>query len=129
MNKHITVSALLFVFSLAVYGQDTRTMEIEAFNRIKVSSEIDAELVLSTSPSIEIDFNAVDPEQLLVEVEDKELSLRMKTGSYEKGSLKVKIFFTDLIKIESNGRARIWSYEELIVPDIEMNLTTEGVSS
>jgi len=126
MYKPISGIILLLVISLSVYAQDTRTVDLESFNKIKVSSEIDAELVLATEPSLEIDFKSVDPDMLLAEVEDQTLTLRMKTGKYEKGSLKVKIFFTDLIKIESSGRANIWSYEEIIVPELEMNLDNGG---
>jgi len=126
MYKLISGITLLFVLSLAASGQDRGTMNLESFNKIKVSSEIDAELVLSKEPSLEIDFNGVDQDLLQAVVEDQTLSLRMKTGSYEKGSLKVKIFFTDLIKIESSGRANIWSYEELFVPEMEINLNNGG---
>ncbi len=117
---------LLFVLLLSVNGQDRSTMDLESFNKIKVSSEIDAELVLAKEPSLEIDFNGVDPNLLLAVVKDQTLSLRMKTGNYKKGSLKVKIYFTDLIKIVCSSRASIWSYEELFVPEMEINLDNGG---
>ena len=126
MCKLISGIFLLFILSLSVNGQDKITRDLDPFNKIKVSSEIDAELVLAKDPSLEIDFNGVDTDLLQAVVEDQTLSLRMKTGKYEKGSLKVKILFTDLIKIESSGRASIWSYEELYVPEMEMNLDNGG---
>jgi len=126
MNKLITAILLLIVFPLVAAGQDTKTIDLDPFNKIRVASEIDAELVLTTKPSLEINFNGIDPEQLIAEVKDQELSLRMKTGTYAKGSLKVRILFTDLIQIESTGRANIWSYEELIVPEVSINLSNGG---
>jgi len=89
-------------------------IETEAFHSIIVSSEIIAELVLSKTESVEVDFENAQEESLIVEVVDSILKLRMKTGKYKDANLKVQINYTrDLRMLEANGRAQIWSEEDL----------------
>ena len=126
MHRLITVIGCILIMPFMLNGQNPVTRELEPFNKLRVTSEIDAQLVLSEEPSLEIDFTGVDPALLEAEVVDQTLSLRIKTGKYERGSLKVRIFFTDLVKIESSGRASIWSNEELFSPEMELNLDNGG---
>jgi len=98
-------------------------IETEAFHSIIVSSEILAELVLSKNESVEVDFENADNESLIVEVEDSVLKVRMKTGKYKDAILKVRIHYNrDLRMLEANGRAQIWSEEDLY---FEKDLTTK----
>jgi hypothetical protein len=126
MYRIIAVISFIMSVLLTLNGQQPITRELEPFNKLRVASEIDAQLVISKEPSLEIGFTGVDPALLEAEVVDETLSLRMKTGSYERGSLKVRVFFTDLVKIESSGRASIWSNEELFSPEMEVNLDNGG---
>ena len=89
-------------------------IETESFHSVIVSCEIVAELVLSNNESVEVDFEHADIDDLIVEVVDSVLKIRMKTGKYKDASLKVRIHYTrDLRMLEANGRAQIWSEEDL----------------
>ena len=88
--------------------------ELEPFHSVIVTSEIIAELVLSKEEAIEAEFENASEEDMIVEVVDSVLKLRMKTGKYKDAKLNVKIHYNkDLRMLEANGRAQIWSEEDL----------------
>jgi len=118
---------LIIVFASPINSQQTTIIKPGDFTKIHVSSEIDAELILATESYIEVDFGNISPEQLITVLKDSTLTLRMKTGKYQKDGLKVKIFYKDdLTGIISDGRASIWSEEELFLSDVDMNLNNGG---
>jgi len=89
-------------------------IKVAPFHSIIVSSEIKAELVLSREESIEIQFDQANTEDLIAEVKDSVLTLRMRTGRYKDSDLKVRINYrTDPRMLEANGRAQIWSEEDM----------------
>ena len=89
-------------------------MELDPFHSVVVSSGIVAELILSRNEAIESEFENADEEDLIVEVVDSVLKLRMKTGKYKDSDLKVRIYYNkDLQMLEANGRAQIWSDEDI----------------
>lgn len=118
---------LIFISFGIIAGQETKVISPGNFTGVLVSSEIDAELILAGEPAVEVDFNDADVSCLIAEVDNGILKLRMKTGKYSQGDLKVKIYYTeDLTKISSDGRANIWSDEELYLSDVIMNLSNGG---
>jgi hypothetical protein len=111
--------AFIFLLALLSPGMITVTRAVDLretgpFHSIVVSSEIVAELVLSKKEAVEPDFKNASGDDLLVQVVDSVLKIRMKTGTYKDAVLKVKIYYTqDLRMLEANGRAQIWSEEGL----------------
>ena len=107
------------ILTIAVAGinlgmRASDVIETGHFHSIIVSSEIVAELVLSPEEAVETEFENADENDLIVEVVDSVLKLRMKTGSYKGSELKVKIHHAgDLKYLEAEGRAQIWSEEDL----------------
>ena len=127
---------LLFLISLFVFAvfqssaQDvvTATRSMKPFHAINVASEIDAELVLSKEESVEIELTGAESGQMITEVEDGILKIRMKTGTYKGASLKVKINFRELSGIEATGRAAVWSQEDLYTENLEIKLFNGGAT-
>ena len=122
---------LLFALIVAVPGavaQDraTATRAMDPFHAINVSSEIEAELILSKEESVKLDLKGAETGQMITEVENGVLKIRMKTGSYKEASLKVQIYFKDLTAIEATGRAAVWSYEDLFTGNMEIELFNGG---
>jgi hypothetical protein len=126
--KTFSISIILYIIYFStVSGQETKVIRPGIFTGVRVSSKIDAELILAREPAVEINFNDADVGCLIAEVDESILKLRMKTGKYNQEDLKVKIYYTgDLIEISSDGRANIWSDEELYLTGIKMNLSNGG---
>jgi hypothetical protein len=101
-------------------------LELDPFHSIIVSSEVKAELVLSEKESIEPAFKNADEKNLIIEVVDSVLKIRMKTGNYKNAVLKVKIKYSNPPRLlEAHGRAQIWSSEE-IHPNDELKVRLDN---
>ena len=130
MHKLIVIVLLIVLAVPGTKAQDkvSGTRSVDAFHSISIASEIDAELVLSKEESIELELQGAESGQLITEVEDGVLKIRMKTGSYRDAILKVKINFKDIKSIEATGRAAVWSYEDLYTDNLEIKLFNGGAT-
>ena len=111
--KKVSVSiAMILVLFLAQRSMAGDPVKLDPFHSIYVSSEVNAELVLSDEEQLEVNFEDAPEENLIVEVVDSVLRLRMKTGRYKDAKLNVRVHYKrDLKMMEANGRAQIWSEE------------------
>ena len=90
------------------------TGKLDPFHSVIITSEIEAELILSDSAAIETRFENGNEEDLIAEVVDSVLKIRMKTGSYKDARLKVIIHYNrDLKMVQASARAKIQSWEAL----------------
>jgi hypothetical protein len=119
---------LLIVFVNEGKTQITEKRELPPFHSLDISSEIDAELVLSEKEGIDLEIENANPLSLVSEVEKGVLKVKMKTGSYKDAVLKVKIHFKDLKEIESTGRASIWSEEDIYLDELTIRLYNGGAA-
>ena len=118
----LLVTIMLLVIAPNVQSQITEKRDLPAFHALNISSGIDAELVLSEKESIELEIENANPLNLISEVKDGVLTVKMKTGSYKNAVLKVKINFKDLTEIESTGRANVWSEEDIYLDELTVRL-------
>lgn len=128
MKKAITI--LLAVFALGLKGLLIAgdPIQVEPFHSIIVSGEILSEIIPSETESIELDFKNADENNLIVEVVDSVLKLRMKTGNYKDAKLKLKIYYINpLDYLEAYGRAQIWSAGNIeTMKDLTVKLDNGG---
>ncbi len=119
---------MLAVMVTGIQGRAADQKELEPFHSVIVGSEIVAELILSKTESIEPDFENASEEDIIIEVVDSVLKVRMKTGKYKGSTLKVRIYYKrDLRLLEANGRAQIWSDEDLYLDrDLTVKLYNGG---
>jgi hypothetical protein len=113
--KH-KMTQLLLISVVCLHGSSLvgQPVKVDPFHSVIVSSEIIAELVLSANEAILPDFDNASEEDLIAEVSDSLLRLRMRTGRYKDSKLDLKIYYSgDLRLLEASGRAQIWSEEEL----------------
>jgi hypothetical protein len=110
---------LILLLAIAAAGMNSGLkagdpIGLDPFHSVLVSSEIMAELVLSEKEALETDFENASRDDLIAEVVDSVLNIRMKTGKYKGSALRVRIYFSqDLKMLEAKGRAQIWSEEDL----------------
>jgi len=123
MKKLIFLFAVLSLVLTIKTAKAGDQKPVDPFHSIIVSSDIKAELILSDNEAVQADFTGASEEDMIVEVVDSVLKIRMKTGFYKDSELKVKVFYTrDFRMMESNGRAQIWSEEDLY---FDKNLTVK----
>jgi len=126
MRSYLMI-CLIMIILCPVNGQEDRIIKPGNFTGIHVSSGIDAELIRAAEPAVGLNFDNTSTSQLIAEVKGNTLKLRMKTGKYQQGSLRVKIYFKDeLNSIRSDSRANIWSNEELHLSNVITKLSNGG---
>ena len=128
MKKSIILLLVFVASGFATMVRAGDQIDLEGFHSVVVSSEIETELILSKKEAIELNFENASEENLIIEVADSVLKLRMKTGKYKGSTLKVRIYYNkDLRRMEANGRAQIWSDEELYFEkDLTVKLANGG---
>lgn len=128
MKKSIFLLLALMITGISTQLKAEEPKELDPFHSIVISSEIIVELVLSKKESIEPNFVGTDNNNLIAEVVDSVLKLRMKTGKYKDADLKLKIYYTrDLKRMEASSRAHIWSGEDLYFDnDLTVRLNSGG---
>lgn len=124
----LLISTLVFCATGQGISQITEHRDLPSFHALNISSEIDAELILSEKEGIDLEIENANPLNLISEVEDGVLTVRMKTGRYKDAVLKVKIQFKDLNEIESTGRATVWSGEDLYLDKLDVRLYNGGAT-
>jgi hypothetical protein len=125
MKPLASIFILFFVLSIfnSMSGQKT---DLTCFNKIEVSSRIDAELILDKSCGIEWTLMNIEPDQVVAEIVDKTLKLRTKFGFHKDAVIKAKVYYNELTGISTTGRAVIWSEEELYLDKITFALGGGG---
>ncbi len=121
-------TALLIASVNMGFAQITEKRDLPEFHSLNVSSGIDAELVLSEKEGIYLEIENANPLNLVSEVKNGVLNVKMKTGSDKKSVLKVKIYFKDLKEIESTARASVWSEEDIYLEDLSIRLFNGGAT-
>ena len=127
-SRSLIFSTILLLMSVSVHSQIREKRDLQPFHSLNISSEIDAELILSEKEGIELEIENANPLSLISEVKDGVLTVKMKTGSYKDAVLKVKIHFKDLREIESTGRASVWSEEDIYLDELAVRLYNGGAT-
>lgn len=101
---------LLALASFGAYAQtNEESRELSTFNGLEVSNGIEADLVRGDSYHIEISASGVDVSNVLTEIEDRQLKVKLGKGNFGTNSVKVTITYADeLDKIEASTSAKVF---------------------
>lgn len=106
MRYLITTIALAISFSL--FAQNIEKRKIDSFDKIEVTGNIKVEMKLGNRESLEIKARNVDPSEVVTEVDDKLLKIRMKSNLFEDDvQAIIKVTYTEIREITSNASAEI----------------------
>jgi hypothetical protein len=89
----------LLTLNTIIYGQDHFTREVKDFYKLSCIGDIRVELYRSDTLKLDISVKGLPSENLITEVKNGELSIRLKTGSNKDAVVKVKVFCRSLDEI------------------------------
>jgi len=122
MKKVYLLICLLLLISTLGVSQKTRK-DLPAFKAIDAFGPFNIELIKSDKEYAEIDFNHIDPEDLVIEVQKDVLKLKIKNNHYfnewkednyrKSEFVKVKIHYIDIDVIEAEAGTFITSPQAL----------------
>ncbi len=120
---YFSLAVTLFFVSFTVQAQKTG---LNQFNRLEVGSDIDVQLILDKTCGIEWTLKNIEADKIITQVQDQTLKLKTKPGIYKDAEIRVKVYYTDLLAINSKSRATIWSEEDLYADKIRFTINNGG---
>ncbi len=117
----------VFLFSIiSVNAQKIEKRDINSFDKIEVTGNIEVEMKLGNKESLEIKAYHVDPSDVVTEVDDKLLKIKMTSNLFDDDvKVKIKVVYTEIREINSNASAEI-SIKEMINGDKIFAEATSG---
>jgi len=124
MKKILTAILILAFFTGSAQKSEKRI--IESFDKLDVFGNIEVEMILSDTESINIFTTNVDPSEVETVVKDKLLKIKMKSNLFD-DDVKVKIIlrYKEITDISSNAAADI-NVKDLIKGDKLFLTATSG---
>jgi len=112
--------------AITAFAQETISRKIDSFNSISVTGKIRVELFKSDNPNIEITLKDLPPENVITEVKNEKLNIRLKTGSNKNAEIKVKVPYTNLENLSVSTGGLIVSTEVITGKNIQFIARSGG---
>lgn len=102
------ITVFMFCVSFSLFAQNIEKRTIDSFDKIEVTGNIKVEMSLGNKQSLEIKAINVDPSEVITEIDDKLLKIRMKSNLFEdEVQAIIKVTYTEIREINSNASAEI----------------------
>lgn len=109
-----------------VIAQNVEKREIDSFDKIEVTGNIKVEMKFGDKEALELRALYIDPVDIITEVEDKLLKIKVKSGLFDDNvDVKIKLTYKEIREITSNASAEI-IVNELIKGDKLFAEATSG---
>jgi hypothetical protein len=126
--RHLFTSILLLVASFYLKAQ-TEQVAIGTFKVVYVYGPFKVNFIKSTTCRMEIDYNGIEKEEIIIKSKDEDLHIKLRNRSFfdfnnnsweSKNSryAHVTIYYTNLEAIEARAGARIRSSETIVSKEI-----------
>ncbi len=111
--KTIPLTALLLLCAVLSLAQNQDRRELDSFTEVKVSQSIEIELIQGNREAIELELTNIDPEEVITEIRRGQLTIKLESGNYRNISVKGKLYFRSIDKIEVSSSAKVYSNDNL----------------
>jgi len=126
MKTKIIFILLVIIPFFSGYAQKTQERDIDSFDKIEVFGNIQVVLTKGNVGTLTINTKEVDPSEVITEVEDKLLKIKMKSNLFEDVTVKVLVNYNELREITSNGAAEIIIKDKIKADKIIATATSGG---
>jgi hypothetical protein len=118
---------LFFVSSVFTgYTQNIEKRNVNSFDKISVFGNIQVFLTKGEVGTVKIDSKDVDPSEVVTEIKDKLLKIKMKSNLFDDVTVKVYLNYDDLREISSNAAAEIMVKDRINADKIIATATSGG---
>lgn len=125
MKKLIT-----FAFALmtsVIVAQNIENREIGSFDKVEVTGNIMVEMIQGDEESAQINGIHVKPSEVITQIEDKLLKIKMKSNLFEdQVQAKIKLTYKEIREITSNASAEIIVKNKIVGDKIFAEATSGG---
>ncbi len=123
--KAVIVISILIIGNIS-FAQETVNRKIDGFTGISLTGSIRLELYKSENPGIEITLKDLPAENVITEVKNEKLNIRLNTGSNKNAVIKVKVFYTILENLSVSSSGLIVSPEVIMGKNIHFVARSGG---
>ncbi|MFC4874882.1 head GIN domain-containing protein [Negadavirga shengliensis] len=123
----LSITAILICLvsvCMAQTSQESRTLK--AFDKIKVSNAIEAELIKGNTHEIEITASGIALDKVETEVKNRTLDLKISGSSPRSSTVKVKIIYAKLEDVSVSTSAKVFVRDTLESQTVKLNTATNG---
>ena len=125
--KTSILTVIFFTFSIfAGNAQKTAERTIESFDKIEVFGNIQVFLTKGDVGTVKIDSKEVNPSEVVTEVKDKLLKIKMKSNLFDDVTVNVYLKYDELREISSNAAAEITVKDKIKGDKIIVTATSGG---
>jgi hypothetical protein len=114
----------LMIIALLSSAQETITRSLPAFHRLSAMGKMRVELYKSDSSRIEVSVSNAPATNLITEVKDSILNMRLKIGTNKSAIIKVLVFYTRLTDITVAANTLLLSPETIIAESMKFTART-----
>jgi len=118
---------LAFVLPAFLTAQSTVTRSLSAFSRISVSGGYD-EVILKegNAESVSMTVSGIDPDRITTEVEDGQLKIGMKRGSYSNFKARIVVTYRKIEALGNSGSSNITAESVIKADQFKMSSSGSG---
>ncbi len=128
--KTRVLTVLLGFFSLfnaALFSQNTTTRTLSGFNKIAISGGYEkVTLKQGSAESVTIEADGVSTDDVITEIKDNALSIRMKKGSYRNTKINISVTYRNLKEMSNSGSSDIVAETPIKGDYFEFNSSGSG---
>jgi len=130
MNSHIikksatTIFILLLLATGSITAQNKVVREIDAFDKVKVSDNLNVVFIESERENITIVASGIGYDKVVTESSGRELKIKVKTGVYKESDVRIEVEYVKLRSIEASNKANV-SFNGILTGD-ELTLKATG---
>ena len=129
MNKAIkyllSVAALLVAFNLAAQTNE-ETRSLQSINAVKISNDIEAELVKGDKNEIYIAASGIDLNRVSTAINKQTLEVKITGSNIGATAVKVKITYIDINELSATTAARVFVKSPLNARTIKVSAATSS---
>ncbi|MEE4197721.1 MAG: head GIN domain-containing protein [Bacteroidales bacterium] len=126
MKARIIITVLLSLTFFAGYTQKSIERDLASYDKIEVFGNIQVYLSQGKVGTITIDAREVDPSEVVTEIKDKHLKIKMKSNLFEDVTVKVFVNYQELTEITAHGAAEIIVKDRLKTDQLIVLATSGG---
>ncbi|MGC9341450.1 MAG: GIN domain-containing protein [Bacteroidales bacterium] len=109
-----------------INAQNRITKDPGEFNALSVRGKIRTEIIPSDQNLVEIETTGTSTENVIFEMEEGEMAIRLNTDTPKEAKIVVKIYFTDLKKLSVASNALVLSPDTLKAGSLDFEAKTGG---
>lgn len=113
-STSLFISSFILFFSIIAYSQNTETRAITEFKKIDVWGNIKIDLQKSDSNSIYIDANSVPLDEIITEIKNDVLKIKMRSNLFKDVVINIKINYKEIVDIKANASAELRFSDKIV---------------